>query len=78
MLESHPLVRFFNALDRLNRLSERFERARVQALAGLQYDTEAFDQLVVECRQAMEEADEARRAVLAARLAHGRGQALPA
>ncbi len=45
--------RRFAAIERVNRLSDELDQARVLALLCGQHDTEAFDALIVEYRGAL-------------------------
>ena len=64
---ANPLARLLAALERLDRLSAEFAHARALALAGVRYDPEAFDALVLAVRRASADVEAARRAVRGAR-----------
>jgi len=64
---ANPPARLAAALERLDRLSAEFAHARALALAGVQYDPEAFDALILAVRRASADVEAARRAVRGAR-----------
>ncbi len=76
MNESPATARLRAATDRLAGLRQQFERARLRALLGVDYDADAFDALVLAYRHAAREAAAARRALairLCAQQAHALG-----